>query len=76
TRQTAAQKEMHSLAQKKANVVGAFAVRGNAKGRKLLILDDLYDSGMTLEEASSALKRAGAARICVLTLTRTIHSDA
>jgi len=75
-RQTAPQKEMHSMAQKRANVAGAFVVRAKISGRKVLLLDDLYDSGMTLEEASRTLSRAGAARVCVLTLTRTIHSDA
>ncbi len=75
-RQTAPQKEMHSLAQKRANVEDAFAVRAKIKDRKILLVDDLYDSGMTLEEAFRALRQAGAIRICVLTLTRTIHSDA
>jgi ATP-dependent DNA helicase RecQ len=75
-RQTAPQKEMHSLAQKRANVNGAFVVRAKISGRKVLLLDDLYDSGMTLEAAFHALMEAGAIRVCVLTLTRTIHSDA
>jgi adenine/guanine phosphoribosyltransferase-like PRPP-binding protein len=76
TRRTAPQKEMRSLAQKHANVAGAFVVQGNVRGMKVLLLDDLYDSGATLEEAARVLERAGASRICVLTLTRTIHSDA
>lgn len=75
TRATQPQKEMHTLAQKRANVAGAFAVRGSVQGRRLLVLDDLYDSGATLEEVARALKRAGAAAVSVLTLTRTIHSD-
>jgi ATP-dependent DNA helicase RecQ len=76
TRQTKQQKEMQSLAQKHANVKGAFAVQGQVRGKKLLVLDDLYDSGATLEEAARMLSQAGAARVCVLTLTRTIHADA
>src|SRR5207249_1646027 len=48
TRATAPQKEMHSLAQKNANVAGAFAVQGDVRGKRLLVLDDLYDSGATL----------------------------
>jgi adenine/guanine phosphoribosyltransferase-like PRPP-binding protein len=75
-RPTAPQKEMHSMAQKRANVDGAFVVRARISGRKVLLLDDLFDSGMTLEAAFHALMDAGAARVCVLTLTRTIHSDA
>ena len=76
TRRTAPQKEMRSLAQKRANVAGAFAVRGEARAKRLLVVDDLYDSGATLEEVSRVLRAAGAACVCVLTLTRTIHSDA
>ncbi len=76
SRQTAPQKEMHTLAQKRANVAGAFQLQAPVAGKHLLILDDLFDSGATLEEICRLLRRAGAARVCVLTLTRTIHSDA
>jgi ATP-dependent DNA helicase RecQ len=76
TRQTSPQKELHTLAQKHANVAGAFSIQTPVKGKKLLVVDDLYDSGATLEEITHLLQKAGAARICVLTLTRTIHSDA
>ncbi|HET6455481.1 MAG TPA: RecQ family ATP-dependent DNA helicase [Armatimonadota bacterium] len=70
------QKQMNTLAQKRANVAKAFAVQGEITGKRLLLLDDLFDSGATLEEAANMLTKAGAGRICVLTLTRTIHSDA
>jgi ATP-dependent DNA helicase RecQ len=76
TRQTRPQKELQSLAQKRANVRGAFAIKGQARGKRLLIMDDLYDSGATLEEAARMLKQAGATRLCVLALTSTIHADA
>ncbi len=76
TRSTAPQKEMKTLAQKRANVAGAFAVGGEIKGKRLLLVDDLFDSGATLEEITRLLFKHGAARVNVLTLTRTIHSDA
>ncbi len=75
TRATRPQKEMTSLAQKRANVAGAFALNGDVRGKKLLLVDDLYDSGATLCEAARVLARAGAGAIVVLTLTKTIHSD-
>lgn len=75
TRQTQPQKELTTLAQKRANVAGAFAVQGNVRGKRVLLVDDLYDSGATLEEATRVLRQAGAASVGVLTLTRTIHSD-
>jgi len=76
TRVTQPQKEMKSLAQKQANVAGAFALKSSIRGQRVILLDDLYDSGATLEEAARVLARGGAAGIIVLTLTRTIHSDA
>jgi hypothetical protein len=75
-RQTSPQKELHNLAQKHANVAGAFGLQSPIGGKRLLVVDDLFDSGATLEEITRLLQRAGAAKICVLTLTRTIHSDA
>ena len=76
TRATQPQKEMTSLAQKQANVAGAFAVRGSVHGQRVLLIDDLYDSGATLSEVARVLVRSGAAGLIVLTLTKTIHSDA
>ncbi len=74
-RPTEPQKEMRSLAQKKANVAGAFGVAENVAGKRVLIVDDFYDSGATLEEITRVLRTAGALSTAVLTLTRTIHSD-
>ncbi|HNT53794.1 MAG TPA: RecQ family ATP-dependent DNA helicase [Anaerolineaceae bacterium] len=76
SRQTAPQKEMHTLAQKRMNVAGAFDLQAPVKGKRLLVVDDLFDSGATLEEITRLLRRADAKRVCVLTMTRTIHSDA
>jgi predicted amidophosphoribosyltransferase len=76
TRDTAPQKEMQTLAQKEANMAGAFAANGDVRGKRLLVLDDLFDSGATLKEVSRVLLRAGVAQLFVLTLTRTIHTDA
>ena len=76
TRPTQPQKEMKTLAQKRANVAGAFSVRGEIKGKRVLLVDDLFDSGATLDEITRLLLKHGASRVNVLTLTRTIHSDA
>jgi len=73
--QTRAQKELKTLAQKRANVSGAFTLTASAKDRRILLVDDLFDSGATLEEITHLLQRGGAASVNVLTLTRTIHSD-
>lgn len=75
TRATKQQKEMISLAQKQANVRGAFTLKGELRGKNVLLVDDLYDSGATLQEAARVLQRGGVASIVVLTLTKTIHTD-
>ena len=76
-RATRVQKEMTNLAQKQANVLGAFGITdANAvRGARVLLLDDFFDSGMTLAEATHILRAAGAADVCVLTVTKTIHTD-
>ncbi len=76
TRPTQPQKEMKTLAQKRANVAGAFAVQGNVAGQRILLVDDLHDSGATLEEITRLLLQHGAHQVNVLTWTRTIHVDA
>ena len=75
TRPTQPQKEMKTLAQKRANVSGAFTLKGDVQAKRLLLVDDLFDSGATLDEITRLLLKHGAARVNVLTLTRTIHSD-
>ena len=77
TRATELQKAMMNLAQKQANMRGAFCVaEANAVcGKHVLLLDDFYDSGATLVEATHVLLAAGAAEVYVLTVTKTIHAD-
>lgn len=76
TRQTQPQKEMRALPQKRDNVTGAFALNDVVSGKRILLVDDLFDSGATLEEIAKVLLKSKAARVNVLTLTRTIHADA
>lgn len=61
-----------SRAQRRRNVVGAFAVRSGApiQGRRFLLIDDVFTTGSTVNAAARALRNAGAARISVLTLAR------
>lgn len=76
TRQTKPQKEMQTLPQKRDNVAGAFAINSDITGKCILLVDDLFDSGATLEEITKLLLKHKAAQVNVLTLTRTIHADA
>lgn len=57
-----------------ANVRGAFAVlperRHVVAGRRILLIDDVYTTGATVNAAARALYRAGAGEVCVLTFAR------
>lgn len=56
------------------NVAGAFAVRDARaellRGRRVLLVDDVFTSGATVGECARVLKQAGAASVMVLTLAR------
>lgn len=58
------------------NLRQAFAVHNPdaIAGRRLLLIDDVYTTGTTLNECAKALLKAGAAFVCALTLARTIDS--
>ncbi len=59
-------------AERRRNVMGAFAPAHAEKfrGKRVLLVDDVLTTGYTARAASSVLKRAGAARVTVITLAR------
>jgi ComF family protein len=44
----------------------------SVEGKAVLLIDDVYTSGATVNECARALKRGGAREVCVLTLARTV----
>ena len=55
--------------ERKRNLAGAFEVRGAVRGT-VIVVDDVYTTGSTLNEIARTLKRAGAERVEVLTVAR------
>jgi ComF family protein len=74
TRSTPSQGEMPSAKARRKNVRGAFRVDPDrvsaVKERRILLVDDVLTTGATVDACARALKRAGAAKVSVLTLAR------
>ena len=64
--------------QRRENVRGAFAVAQpqTVKGREVLVVDDVYTTGATVSECARVLRRAGATRVWVATVARTLKASA
>jgi len=54
------------------NVIGAFRVaqEDQIKGKRLLLIDDVYTTGATIRECSRVLKKAGAKEVKAITLAQ------
>jgi predicted amidophosphoribosyltransferase len=61
-----------SLVERRRNVAGAFAAASRVPAR-IGLVDDVYTTGATASAASTALRRAGARRICVVTFARAVR---
>jgi ComF family protein len=64
--------------QRRANLRGAFAVAQpeEVKGHEVLVVDDVYTTGATASECSRILRRAGASKVWVATVARTLKISA
>lgn len=62
--------------EREANVRGAFSVPPEAdilvRGRRILLIDDVFTTGATVSAVARALKRSGAAAVDVLTFARVL----
>ena len=76
TRETQSQIGL-SRHQRRENLRGAFAVAGPhaIRGRTVLLVDDVFTTGTTVSECARVLRRAGAAKVYVATVARTLKLE-
>jgi ComF family protein len=77
TRETASQIGLTSH-QRRENLRGAFRVaqRELVQDREVLVVDDVYTTGATVSECARVLRRAGATKVWVATVARTLKISA
>lgn len=61
--------------QRIANLRGAFGAHGSVSGRDILLVDDVFTTGTTVAECTRVLRRAGAERVWVATVARTLKLE-
>ncbi len=64
-KETRAQATIRNRAERLNNVVGCFSVSAPsaARGRNIILVDDIYTTGGTMSEARAVLEKAGAQKI-------------
>lgn len=67
TRRTKSQKKLDA-GQRRRNLQGAFCTEENLGGLNILLVDDVYTTGATMDAAASVLLETGAARVFFVTL--------
>jgi predicted amidophosphoribosyltransferase len=61
-----------SRTERRRNVAGIFAAAGKVP-RAVVLVDDVFTSGATANAAASALRKAGARRVDVVTFARVVR---
>ncbi len=72
TRATAAQKVFESAISKRDNLKNAFTTDTFVKDKSILLIDDIFDSGVTIKEIAAMLKTKGAKTVAPLVIAKTV----
>mgnify|MGYP001558118542 CR=1 FL=1 len=72
TKETKSQVEIKNKEERLANVVGSFQVKKPelARGKKIILIDDVCTTGATMNEAKKVLKSAGAKKVAGVVVAR------
>lgn len=61
--------ERLSRTDRKENLIGAYKLKADVKGKRVLVVDDVKTTGATLNECAKVLKRGGATSVIGLTVS-------
>ena len=74
TKDTKSQNGLSNIGRKN-NMQGAFKTVKDIKDKNIILIDDVFTTGATVNSCARVLKRAGAKRVDVITLMRVNHHD-
>ena len=71
-KETGSQVEIKEKEKRLANIIGSFHVEKPelVKGKKIILIDDVFTTGATINEAKKVLKQAGAKKVIGVVLAR------
>jgi ATP-dependent DNA helicase RecQ len=76
-RQTKEQKDLENGYLKSDNIFGAFSLNNSEKikGKRILLVDDIFDSGATIKELGKLFTKFGAVKIAPIVIAKTVGGD-